>query len=103
MTALIDDALVEMVARTLCESAGGAPDAPLCAGGNPLWLRYATDARAALAVAVPVIREKCAEVAADYDPPDGESVDFWNGAAHAADDIDSRIRSLTTTAETGDV
>lgn len=52
---LIDDSLVEMVARAIC---------PKHADGKPIKSRMPGamyDARAALAVAVPVIGERCAD------------------------------------------
>lgn len=103
MTDIIDDDLVEMVAAGICD-ADGDEWRRLLESDLP-WERTSViiarrRARAALAVAVPVIGERCAEVAADYEPSTGESADFWNGAAHAADDIDTRIRALTK-GETG--
>lgn len=90
MTTLITDDLVEMVARALCATAGGNPDAPLCAGGNALWLRYRGDARAALAVAVPRVAEACARI------PDAMAA--GSGAVRTREALEyvaMRIRSLT--------
>jgi hypothetical protein len=63
-TASAHDELVEKMARAMALAMGMDPDEVQTSGETewPLWAEFQKPARAALAVARPVIREECARV-----------------------------------------
>ena len=92
---MTDEAMVEAVARALCSADGVPPDAPVVGSDQGLWwMMYRHSARAA----IPLIIERCAEVAEAkfsgmrYGPADEAAFDV---AFDIAEDIRALFRKET--------
>ena len=91
MSAIENDAWVEAVARALAESWGADPD--LFVLGRPAWRSHKAEARAAIRAVVPLLIERCAEVADQFQDP-GRKDAYDEGSDDTAKSISAAIRAL---------
>ncbi len=92
ITAIESEAWVEAAARTMCREAGGDPDA-LNRSGFMMWTYYQEDALAAIRALFPLIIERCAEVADQFQDP-GRKDAYDEGSDDTAKSISAAIRAL---------